>query len=182
MSAADKTKLDNIADNAKNTTISASAPLAASASTGAVTISHNSSGVSANTYGTISSDDITPGFGTNFLVPTFTVNATGHITAASVHNVKIPATAATQAAAGLMSATDKAKLDNIAENAKTGTVTSVATGIGLTGGTITTSGTVKVKLRSETALTLDSAASGNTSNRVYAVAADKSGYLAVTVP
>lgn len=182
MSAADKTKLDNIADNAKNTTISATGPIAASASTGAVTISHNASGVSANTYGTIANDDVSPGFGTNFLVPAFTVNATGHITAAGVHNVKIPTTAATQSAAGLMSATDKAKLDNIAANAKTGTVTSVATGVGLTGGTITTSGTIKVKLRSETALTLDSAASGNTANRVYAVAPDKSGYLAVTVP
>ena len=70
-------------------------------------------------------------------------------------------------------------------NAKTsnvGTVTSVATGVGLTGGTITGSGTVKAKLKSETASTLDSAAMGSTSGRQYAVGVDKSGYLSVNVP
>ena len=63
-----------------------------------------------------------------------------------------------------------------------GTVTSVATGVGLTGGTITSSGTIKAKLRSETALTVDSAAATTTSGRVYPVAVDKTGYLAVNVP
>ena len=42
--------------------------------------------------------------------------------------------------------------------ANAGTVTSVATGVGLTGGTITGSGTIKTKLRSENALTNNSAA------------------------
>ena len=60
---------------------------------------------------------------------------------------------ATTTTAGLMSAADKSKLDGIAAGAKTGTVTSVATGTGLTGGPITTTGTIKVKLASETALT-----------------------------
>ena len=68
------------------------------------------------------------------------------------------------------------------KTANTGTVTSVATGVGLTGGTITGSGTLKAKLRSETALTIDSAAATTTSGRVYPVAVDKSGYLAVNVP
>lgn len=63
-----------------------------------------------------------------------------------------------------------------------GTVTNVATGVGLTGGPITSSGTIKAKLRSETALTIDSAAATTTSGRVYPVAVDKSGYLAVNVP
>lgn len=63
-----------------------------------------------------------------------------------------------------------------------GTVTSVGTGVGLTGGSITSSGTIKAKLRSETALTNDSAAATETSGRVYPVAVDKSGYLAVNVP
>lgn len=46
------------------------------------------------------------------------------------------------------------------------------------------SGTIKIKakLRSETALTNDSAAATEVSNRVYPVALDKSGYLAVNVP
>lgn len=81
-----------------------------------------------------------------------------------------------------MSADDKTKLDGIAAGAKTGTVTSVATGAGLTGGTITTSGTIKANLRSETKLTNNSAAATEVSGRVYPVALDKTGYLAVNVP
>ena len=41
---------------------------------------------------------------------------------------------------------------------------------------------IKQKIRSETALTVDSAAATTTSGRVYPVAVDKSGYLAVNVP
>lgn len=91
---------------------------------------------------------------------------------------------ASQSIAGLMSANDKKKLDGITSGAtaNTGTVTNIATGVGLTGGTITESGTLKVKLRSETALTIDSAAVTTTSGRVYPVAVDKTGYLAVNVP
>lgn len=63
----------------------------------------------------------------------------------------------------------------------TGTVTSVSSGVGLTG-SVTTTGSIKAKLRSETALTNDSAAATETSGRVYPVAVDKSGYLAVNVP
>lgn len=64
----------------------------------------------------------------------------------------------------------------------TGTVTKVSTGVGLTGGDVTTTGTIKAKLKSETASTLDSAAMGNTASRQYAVGVDKSGYLSVNVP
>ena len=107
--------------------------------------------------------------------------------------------AATQSAAGLMSAADKKKLDGIASGAtaNTGDITGVTAGNGLTGGG--TSGsvtlnvgagtgitvaadTVSAKLRSTTALTVDSAAATTTSGRVYPVAPDKSGYLAVNVP
>ena len=68
------------------------------------------------------------------------------------------------------------------KTSNTGTVTKVSTGVGLTGGDVTTTGTIKAKLRSETALTNDSAAATETSGRVYPVAQDKSGYLAVNVP
>lgn len=53
---------------------------------------------------------------------------------------------ATQSAAGLMSSTDKTKLDGVATGAtaNTGTVTSIIAGTGLTGGTITGSGTLAV--------------------------------------
>lgn len=48
---------------------------------------------------------------------------------------------ATPSVAGSMSAADKTKLDGIAAGAGTGTVTSITMGTGLTGGTITTTGT-----------------------------------------
>jgi hypothetical protein len=83
------------------TTITATTPIVASASTGAVTLSHAASGATAGTYNNV------------------TVNATGHVTAGS----------------------------NVAYSTTTGTVTSVATsggygGLTLTGGTITTTGTI----------------------------------------
>ena len=60
---------------------------------------------------------------------------------------------------------------------KTGTVTSVATGAGLTGGTITNSGTIKANLNSETSL----GTIGTTSN-LYAIGIDANNKLAVNVP
>ena len=92
---------------------------------------------------------------------------------------------ATQNASGLMSSTDKTKLDGVAAGAtaNTGTVTSVATGAGLTGGTVTTSGTIKAKMLSESPWGKASAydSSGNT-ERLYAVGVDNAGNLAVGVP
>jgi hypothetical protein len=51
-----------------------------------------------------------------------------------------------------MSAEDKVKLDSINDSSSEGTVTNITAGIGLSGGTITSSGTIKTKLKSETAL------------------------------
>ena len=70
-------------------------------------------------------------------------------------------------------------------NTDTNTSHSHSAGVGLVGsGSAGTSGTYtyKAKLRSETALTVDSAAATTTSGRVYPVAVDKSGYLSVNVP
>lgn len=91
---------------------------------------------------------------------------------------------ATTSTDGLMSSIDKARLDGMADNAtaNTGTVTSVGTGAGLTGGPVTTGGTIKVDLRSETKLTNASAAVTETVGRVYPVALDKDGKLSVNVP
>lgn len=91
---------------------------------------------------------------------------------------------ASQSSAGLMSADDKKKLDGVASGAtaNTGTVTSVATGAGLTGGTITGSGTVKANLTSENKLSNAAADGTETSGRVYPVRLDKNGKLAVNVP
>ena len=75
------------------------------------------------------------------------------------------------------------KLDGIASGATAndGTVTSVTGVTGLTG-SVTTTGSIKANLRSETALSNDSAAATETSGRIYPVALDNSGYLAVNVP
>lgn len=70
-------------------------------------------------------------------------------------------------------------------NTDTNTSHNHSAGVGLVGsGSAGTSGTYtyKAKLRSETALTVDSAVATTTSGRVYPVAIDKSGYLSVNVP
>lgn len=63
-----------------------------------------------------------------------------------------------------------------------GSVTSVATGAGLTGGTITGSGTIKADLKSETKSALTAADKGSTASREYAVGLDANGKLSVNVP
>jgi len=68
------------------------------------------------------------------------------------------------------------------KTSNTGTVTSVATGAGLTGGTITTTGTIKCDLKSETKSTLEAASMGSTANKQYAVGLDKNGDLSVNIP
>ena len=68
------------------------------------------------------------------------VTGTAPITSSGGATPDIGITAATTSAAGSMSAADKTKLDGIAAGAQVGTVTSVATGTGLTGGDITGSG------------------------------------------
>ena len=161
MSADDKTKLDGIASGANAYTHPAY-----TAQTGKPTANQ------------------APAFGGTVTVSQIASDANGHVTGAVDRTITIPNAAASTEAAGLMSAADKTKLNGIAAGAtaNTGTVTKVSTGVGLTGGDISTTGTVKAKLRSETALTNDSVAAAETAGRIYPVAQDKSGYLAVNVP
>lgn len=66
-----------------------------------------------------------------------------------------------------------------------GTVTNVAAGVGLTtadGNPITSSGTIKAALQSETASALTAASKGSTANREYAVGVDAAGDLSVNIP
>lgn len=58
---------------------------------------------------------------------------------------------------------------------------SIGTGIGLSGGTITSSGVIKCNLKSETPSTYNSTIS-TMLNRQYAVGVDSEGYLSVNVP
>lgn len=66
--------------------------------------------------------------------------------------------------------------------AQTGLVTSISTGAGLVGDTITSSGTIKCKLKSETVSSLSSANPTITANRQYPVGLDREGYLSVNIP
>ena len=89
MSAADKTKLDGVAANANNY-----AHPTLTALTGKPTA------------------NAAPGFGETFEVSQVETNSNGHVTALTTRTVKIPDAEATQSAAGLMSAADKAILDD----------------------------------------------------------------------
>ncbi len=72
------------------------------------------------------------------------VTGTAPITSSGGATPDIGITNATPSADGAMSAADKAKLDGIAPGAQVGTVTSVDTGTGLTGGPITSTGTISL--------------------------------------
>ena len=118
MTAADKSKLNGIATGATAnigtiTKVIADSPISGGGDSGIVHVSHQDSGVTDGTYGTISSIAINPDFGETFNVPGYTVDTKGHITQAGNHTVKIPNSSATSSSSGLMSASDKAKLDGI---------------------------------------------------------------------
>lgn len=91
---------------------------------------------------------------------------------------------ATATAAGVMSGAMVSKLNGIdaGATANTGTVTSITPGVGLVNGSgtktaITTSGTVKAALNSETSL-----GTIGTTSKLYAVGVDANGKLCVNVP
>lgn len=63
-----------------------------------------------------------------------------------------------------------------------GSVTNVATGVGLTGGPITSTGTIKTALKTETALSGTATAATEVTGRVYATVVDADGDLSTVVP
>lgn len=104
-------------------TISASSPITAQRDDNAVSLSHAASGVSAGAYG--ATDNTTADWGDTVTVGArMSVNATGHVTNAQGRTVTLPGNTATQDAKGLMSSTDKTKLDGIAQGANKTTVDS----------------------------------------------------------
>lgn len=106
--------------------------------------------------------------------PSYTASEVG---LGNVGNFKAVSTAANQ---GLSDEEKANARTNI--GAGSGTVTSVATGAGLTGGSITGSGTIKADLKSETKSSLTATSKGSTSSREYAVGLDSAGDLSVNIP
>lgn len=97
-------------------TIEASTPLSATREGSSVSLTHDSSGVSAGAYG--AADNKSADWGETVTVGArMSVNATGHVTNAQGRTVTLPGNTATQEVKGLMSAADKVKLDGVAEDA-----------------------------------------------------------------
>lgn len=85
------------------------------------------SGVTAGSYGP--SGNQSPAHGGTFSVPNITTDAKGRVTSASTKTVTLPTySTATSSADGLMSATDKSKLDSM-------TTVPLASGLNMTEGT-----------------------------------------------
>lgn len=92
-------------------------------------------------------------------------DAKGHVTGINVDSIKMPGNPNTTYSAG---------------NGLT--LSSTTFNVGAGNGITVAADTVSANLRSTTKLTNDSAAATETSGRIYPVALDKSGYLAVNVP
>lgn len=109
-------KVKSIASSGSPLTVSTNA-------SGAVAISHDTSGVTANPYGPTGNAE--PAFSGTFKVPGITVNDTGHVTAATTYTVKIPSYGVVDKdknTNGLMSVNDKKKLDGITAGATNTTI------------------------------------------------------------
>ena len=146
MTSADKTKLDTIAEgaevnqNAFNKVTVGSTTIEADSKTDTLTIIAGDNVTltpdATNDKITIASKDTiythpsytartgvptenqTPAFGGTFSVSQPVSDSTGHITSINSRTVKIPSTTATTSANGLMSSSDKTKLNGISTNAK----------------------------------------------------------------
>ena len=109
--------------DAKIGTVKATSPISAVRTDDEVSLTHANSGVSAGAYGAAS--NVTADWGDTVTVGArMSVNATGHVTDAQGRTVTLPGNTATQDAKGLMSSTDKTKLDGIAQGANKTTVDS----------------------------------------------------------
>jgi hypothetical protein len=86
-----------------------------------VVFSHATSGATAGNYGDSAAQ--TPAFGGTFKVPYVTIDAQGHVTGISAHNVTIPATVATDSALGLVKVGSTLAISSGVLNQKSGIVT-----------------------------------------------------------
>lgn len=98
-------------------TITGDSPVTAAATANTITITHDKKGPTVATSGGDTAAQA-PGFGGTFKVTSATVDEYGHTTAFAEHKVTIPSSTATKDADGLMSSTDKEKLNGIAPGAE----------------------------------------------------------------
>ncbi len=115
--------------------------------------------------------------GTNVTI----TNSNGEVTIAAT-DTTYESKQATSGGTDLSLVTTGEKYTWNSKTSNTGTVTKVSTGAGLTGGDVTTTGTIKANLTSETKLSNAAADGTETSGRVYPVRLDTNGKLAVNVP
>ena len=120
MSGADKVKLDGISSGATKVESSQTNGNIKVDGTETTVYTHPTSGANTSKGDTTAQ---TPGFGGTFKALSATVDAQGHTTALAEHTVTIPSTTATASSsgtggnAGLMSAADKEKLDDVSVGA-----------------------------------------------------------------
>ena len=180
MSAADKVKLDGIAEGAQIGTVTSVATgtgLTGGTITGSGTVKVKIVDDEPYHY------DSYAAFEDENRIYSVRVDKSGNLAVAVPwENTYISYSNATQSTSGLMSAADKTKLDGIAAGAQPGTVTKVTAGVGLSGGDITTTGTIDLKLKSTTALSESAGNPTANANHTYPVALDASGNLAVNIP
>lgn len=161
--------------SATDTTYSAGTDLTLSGTT----INHDDSGVSAGTKGTNNTTALTPAFGGTFNVIGLAVNARGHITSANSHTVKIPNSAATTSAAGLMTAAMVTKLNGIATGATKNTLSRTQNTRSVTysiSANSSKSGTIAASVPSGyTVMGLGSINSGNTAVAIVTAGVDSTG-------
>lgn len=117
-----------------NTTYTGTSPITVSGTA----ISHANSGVTAGSYGP--TENVTGTNNATINVPQVTVNATGHVTGVSnrvLTNKDTTYGAATTSAAGLMSAADKVKLNNVGTTYYNQATVTVANNAQATGASVT---------------------------------------------
>ena len=121
--------------------------------------------------------------------PTYTASEVGALASNTTYVSTVTTTAGTHSAitskSGAVSfnvPTKTSHLTNDSGYVTSSGVTSVATGAGLTGGTITGTGTLKANLTSDTALSNAALSVTEDANRIYPVRIDKNSKLVVVVP
>lgn len=126
------------------------------------TFKHDTSGVSASSYGP--SSNASPSHGGTFSVPYFTVNSAGHITAASTKTITLPA-----------DANDNQKVKSGSNTFGDNAVVNITASTGLTTSVTTTSGSEKIEIKHDTP-----SGAATTTSGFYKIATDSYGHVTGT--